>query len=411
MDSLGLLLVFIFFSGFFSATEMAFVVANKIKIEVKARKNKPAAKNAMYYILDQKNFFSTILIGNNIVNIAFASFSTVVFTQIFGFSEVTILILSTVIILVFGELLPKYFARELADRFILVSMIPLRIIGILLYPFIKILSGISAVFIRSKNISQENINFLFTRDDIGTLVKESQEAGIVHKNESDIITRVLALSDQRVYEAMRPRTEIVGVDLEDNIDEVLNTFIESGYSKMPVFEDNLDNIKGVVFAYDLFKKPQDIKSILREVVFVPETKKSYEMLNEFLKKGVSIAVVIDEFGGTAGIVTIEDIMEELFGEIKDEYDVEENICRKISPDSYLISGKVEIDFINEKYHLNIPQGDYETLGGYITSTLGRIPAQGETVIISNYNILIVRSSNTRIDIIKLSLIGSEALTS
>ena len=403
MDSILLLLLFILLSGFFSSTEIAFVVANKIKIEVRARKNNLGARNALYYVNNQQAFFSTILIGNTIVNIAFASLSTIIFSEIFGYSEFSILLISSALILILGELLPKYFARELADRAVLIEAIPLRLVGFILYPFVKLLSGISNVFTRSKNISQENINFLFSREDIGSLVKESSEAGIVQKNESDIITRVLELSDQRVYEAMRPRTEIVGVDIEQTIEEALNIFIDSGFSKIPVYEDNLDNIKGVVFAYDLFRKPPDVKSIIREVIFVPETKKSFEMLNEFLQKGVSIAVVIDEFGGTAGIVTIEDIMEELFGEIKDEYDVEENICRIISPDTYLISGKVEVDYINEKYHLNLPHGDYETLGGLITSKTGRIPAQGETVTIDNLNILIARSTQTHIEIAKVTL--------
>ncbi len=153
----------------------------------------------------------------------------------------------------------------------------------------------------------------------------------------------------------------------------------------------------------IFKNPPNIGSILREVIFVPETKKSFEMLNEFLNKRVSIAVVIDEFGGTAGIVTMEDIIEELFGEIEDEYDVEEDICRRIGPNEYLISGKVEIDYINEKYNLEIPLGDYETIGGYISYYLGRIPAQGENIPINNFNIFIARATQTKIDMVRLTV--------
>jgi len=200
---------------------------------------------------------------------------------------------------------------------------------------------------------------------------------------------------------MRPRTDIVGIDIESTVENVLDIFIESGYSKYPVYEGSLDNIKGVIFAHDLFKFPKDIQSIIREIIFVPETKRSYEMLNEFLNKRASIAMVIDEFGGTAGIVTMEDIIEELFGEIKDEYDIDEYIFRKISNNTYLVSGKVEVDLINEKYKLNIPYGNYETLGGYITSALGRIPAQGEKVIIDNFNIIIVKGNNTRLEVVKI----------
>ncbi|HEY6906522.1 MAG TPA: transporter associated domain-containing protein, partial [Ignavibacteriaceae bacterium] len=197
------------------------------------------------------------------------------------------------------------------------------------------------------------------------------------------------------------------VDIESTIDEVISIFVESGYSKIPVYEENLDNIRGVIFAYDIFNSPQNLKSIIREIIFVPETKRSFEMLNEFLNKQVSIAIVVDEFGGTAGLVTMEDIIEELFGEIKDEYDIEEEICRKISADSFLISGKVEIDYINEKYNLNIPTGDYETIAGYITSRIGRIPLQGESVKIDNFTFLIARSTNIRIDLVKLTIIPAD----
>jgi putative hemolysin len=403
MDDIGFLIILILLSGFFSGTELAYVVANKIKIEIRARKNKFTAKNALYFLNDQQRFFSTILISNNIINIAFASISTVFLAETFGYSELSILLISSSLILLFGELLPKYFARELADRAILFSAVPLRGVSILLYPFVELLSRLSSLFTQTKNITQENISYLFSREDFGTLVKESHEAGIVNKSESDIITRILALSDQRVYDAMRPRTEIIGVEIDQGIDEVLNVLIESGYSKLPVFEENLDNIKGVVIAYDLFKSPADIKSIMRDIIFVPETKRSFEMMNEFLKQGVSIAVVIDEFGGTAGIVTMEDIIEELFGEIRDEYDVEEDICRKIAPDTYLISGKVEIDYINEKYKLGLPTGDYGTIAGYITSTLGRIPLQGETVKINGMTILIARSSQIKIDVVRITV--------
>ncbi len=403
LTDLLILIVLLILSAFFSASEMAYVIANKIKIEVRARKKNLAAANAQYFVNAPQHFFSTILIGNNIVNITFASVSAIFLGSMFGLNEWSILLISTFLLLILGELLPKYFSRELADRMILFASIPLRLISYIIYPLVKLFSSLSSFLTQSKSVTQENISFLFSKEDIESLVKESHEAGVVNKKESDIISRVFALGDQRVYETMRPRTEIVGVDIESTVDEALSIFIDSGYSKLPVYEENLDNIKGVIFAYDIFKFPQKLQDIIREIIFVPETKKSFDMLNEFLRKQVSIAVVIDEFGGTAGIVTMEDIIEELFGEIRDEYDVEETICRKTSPNTYLISGKVEIDFINEKYSLNIPTGDYETIGGYITYKLGRIPIQGETVMIDNFEILIARANNIRIDIVKLTV--------
>ncbi len=233
------------------------------------------------------------------------------------------------------------------------------------------------------------------------------KAGKVKKEESSFITKVFDFSEQKVYEAMRPRTEIVGISINDSVEHAVNLFIESGYSKVIVYEDNLDNIKGFILAKDLFSEPKQIKDIIREVYFYPETKKSLEILNEFLSSNVSIAVVVDEFGGTAGIVTMEDIIEELFGEIKDEYDIEETICRKIAKDSYIISGKVEIDHINDKFDLKFPIGYYETVAGFIIEKLGYIPKPDETVTIDDYKFLIIRADKVRIDLVKLTLINND----
>ena len=406
-SQLIILIILVIISAFFAGSELAFVVANKLKIEIRARKGNIAAKAVYSFVKNPQYFFSTILIANNVVNIAFASLSALILSLAFDLNEFSILIISTLILLIFGELLPKYFARELGDRVILFASIPIRIVYYILFPFVRITSSLSSFLTQASNRKAENLEFLFSKEDIEYLVKESHEAGIVNKKESAIITKVLALGEQKVYEAMRPRTEIVGVDIESTIDEAISVFIESGYSKIPVYEENLDNIRGVIFAYDIFKSPQNLQSIIREIIFVPETKRSFEMLNEFLNKQVSIAIVVDEFGGTAGLVTMEDIIEELFGEIKDEYDVEEDICRKIASDTYLISGKVEIDYINEKYNLNIPTGDYETIAGYITSKIGRIPLQGESVTVDNFNFLIARSTNIKIDLVKLIIISAE----
>ena len=402
------LIILVVFSAFFSGTELAFVVANKLKIEVRARKKNLAAISAKYFINHPQNFFSTILLGNNIVNIAYASLGTVFLQAIFGWNELTILIVLSVVILFLGEIIPKYLARELADRVVLLSALPLRVASYLFYPFVKITSAISNKIVQTSSIKSDNIYHLFDKEDIKGLVKESEVAGIVDKKDSELISKVIELGDQRVYEAMTPRTEIIGVEISSDINEVLSTLIDSGFSKLPVYEDNLDNIKGVILAKDLFKSPQSIKDILREVNFIPETKKSFDVLNDFLEKRTSIAIVVDEHGGTAGIVTIEDILEELFGEIEDEFDIQEAICRRIAKDTYIISGKVEVDHINEKYSavggLNIEEGDYETLSGFITTKLGRIPNQGENVTIGNFNIQIIRAAAQKIELVKLTFI-------
>lgn len=402
VNEIVLLFILLILSAYFSSTELAYIAANKLKLEVKTKKKNIFSKSVSYYLNNPNVFFSTILLGNNVVNIAFASLSAIILSSLLQLNEFEILIVSTILLLFLGELIPKYFAHETADVFVIISSPVLRLITFILYPFIKLLSFISdKITSSSKSQKAENLSFLFDKDDIKELVDESHKAGKVHSHEKNIIEKVIDLGEQKVYEAMRPRTEIVGAEINSSIEEVHHKFIESGFSKLIVYEDNLDNIKGVILAKDLFSNPKNISQVIREIKFYPETKRSLEVLNELLESKISIAVVVDEFGGTAGIVTMEDIIEELFGEIKDEYDVEENICRRISRDTYLISGKVEIDHLNEKYKIGIPEGDYETIAGYIEYRLGRIPKQGESFLIDNFDFIVVRATHTKIDLVKL----------
>jgi len=401
-SELLVLIALLLLSGFFSSSEIAFIVSSKIKIEIRARKNNLAAINARYFMKNPDLFFSTILISNNAVNIAFASISSVLLMEIFNFSEFTILIISTTLLLLIGEVIPKYIGSELADGLVLISSTPLRMLNYILYPIGKMFSSISNILTKSNLRNEEGILEFINKEDIHELLEESSDAGKMDEEQTDIISKVIDIREQRVYEAMTPRTEIVGVDIESTMDEVLDTFINSGYSKILVYEENLDNIKGWLFTKDIFKQPHDWKTIIREVAFVPETKKSLEMLNEFLEKRFSIAVVVDEFGGTAGLITIEDLIEELFGEIRDEYDeAEEKMIKKLSDDSFILNGKVEIDILNEEYDLKIPEGDYETIAGYIMYKIGRIPLKGESFQIDDNQFLILRSDKTKIDLVKL----------
>lgn len=400
LDLVGLVFL-VFLSAFFSSTELAFVVTNKIKIEIWARKNKSAAKQVNYFVNKPNNFFSTILIGNNIVNIAFASLSTVVLTSLYQLNDFWILVITSFVLLLFGELIPKYMAREYSDRFIMFAIFPIRLLHFLLYPFVLITSGFSGWITKTGNLREENYLNLVAKEDIQELLSESSKAGKVTEEESEVINKIIDLGDQKINEVMTPRTDIVGVDISSSIEELLDIFIESGYSKLPVYEENLDNIKGLVFAYDMFKKPKSLKDMMREVIFVPETKKSLDMLNEFLDKRISLAIVVDEFGGTAGLVTLEDVIEEMFGEIQDEYDEEEVVCKMISPNEFIISGKYEIDKLNEEFELDIPEGEYETLAGYITTEIGRIPQRGEQLELGKHTIIIIHSDKTKINLVKL----------
>ena len=402
VDELILLITLLLLSGFFSGTEMAYIVSSKIIMEIKARTKNPAALSAHYFKSQPQIFFSTVLIGNNVVNVALSSLSAVFLSALFGLSDLSILLISSFLLLLLGELLPKYIASEIAGKILLLTAIPLRIFSFIIYPFVKAASAASKKLTQSTSIEADAMGLLFDKEEMKELIKESQIAGVVDKKESDMFEKVIELGEQRAYETMTPRTDIIGVEINQTIEEALKIFIESGFSKLPVYQDNLDNIKGIILAKDIFKSPQDLKGIIRKVSFIPETKKSLNIMNELLDSKTSIAIVIDEFGGTAGIITIEDILEELFGEIKDEFDVDADICRKIGENSYLISGKVELDHINEKYELRLEEGDYETIAGYIITRLGRIPAQGETVEIDNYTILIARASSQKIELVKLT---------
>ncbi|MBK7106340.1 MAG: HlyC/CorC family transporter [Ignavibacteriae bacterium] len=394
------LFILLLMSGFFSSAELAFIVSNKLKIELLARKKNIAAKYALFFMNNPQTFFSTILISNNIVNIAFASLITIFLTRIYNFSEPIILLISTLLLLLFGELIPKYIGRELSDFLLLISSIPVKIISFILYPLVKITDSISLLLTRKKDLSDEVADIMH-KEDIHSLIVEGSEVGNVDEEDSDIIKNIIDLAEQKVYEAMTPRTEIVGVSIDSPISEVINIFIESGYSKLPVFDENLDNIKGVVNVYDMFKNPANLESVLREVLFVPETKKSLDMLSEFLEKRISFTVIVDEFGGTAGILTVEDLIEEMFGEIRDEYDEDPDVCKKIDDKTFVLSGRIEIDVLNEEYELDIPDGDYATIAGFITSHLGRIPAKGEKVKINNFDFVILHASKIKINLVKM----------
>jgi putative hemolysin len=401
------LFAFLILTAFFAAAEIAFIVGNKIKIEIRARQKNPYALTAKYFIEKPELFFSTILICSSITNIAFASLCSVFLITIFGLKGITVLLITTIIILFFGELIPKILGRELADRLVLISALPIRILSIFLFPFVKIVSAVSSALININEREEKEILSFFDKDDIQDLIEESSEAGKIDEEQSEIISKIIDMREQCVYESMTPRTDILGVEITDTLGEILKKFIESGYSKLPVYDENLDNIKGIVFSKDIFKEPADLPSIMREMVFVPETKKSLEMLNEFLDKQFSIAIVVDEFGGTAGLLTVEDLIEELLGEIRDEYDdVNEKIIKKINDSEFLLSGKVEIDYLNDEFNLNIPEGDYETIAGYITFKLGRIPEKGESFSIDNYSVYVIKSDKTKIDLVKVKLVTS-----
>lgn len=395
-------------SAYFSANEIAFIVANKVKIEIRAKQNIFGAQAAKKIIKNPEEVLITILVANNIANIAFASFFGLYVQQNFHLSEIETLIITTLIILTFGEIIPKAFTQEIADIAILYFSYPFRIIKTILFPIVKLLEFISRTILKKVNVKFD-LPQILEKEDIKILLKESLEAGTVDKDDKKIIDRVIELGDQRVAQAMRPRTEIVACDINTDKEELYKIFMESGYSKIPVYEGSIDSIKGVVYLTDLFSDFESITEILKPINFYPETKPSIDLLKEFLNEGISIAIIVDEYGGTAGLVTTEDLIEELLGEIKDEYDTDENICRKIAEDTYLISGRTEIDIVEEQFGLQIPEGKYETIGGYIINKIGKIPLEGEELYIDHFKITVIKATLSRIDLVKLTVMKREEI--
>ncbi len=278
-----LLLSCILLSAFFSAAETVFLRANKVRIKINLQKNNFAAKNVQFFIVNPQKLFFTALIGNKFVNISLIVLSILYFVPVFGLNAFAVFAVSSFIILLTAEILPLFFLKNFADKIVYSFAFFLKAAYFLLFPFVK-----AASFIYKHSVQvyagDDQLSWLFGKKEMQQLNEEMKETEESGKKEKNITKRVLALSEQRVYESMRPRTEIVGIEINQTIDEVLSIFIESRYSKLPVYEENLDNIKGIIYAYDLFKSPSDLKSIIKEVMFVPETKKSSEMLNEFFNQ-------------------------------------------------------------------------------------------------------------------------------
>ncbi|MBN2571506.1 MAG: HlyC/CorC family transporter [Ignavibacteriales bacterium] len=406
MNDILILICLIILSGFFSASELAFITADKLKFEIKARQKKITALSFNYFNNKPENFFSTILISNNVVNITFASLSTIFLLQNYQLSDLEMLVISSSILLLFGEIIPKILARDFSNAFMILSIIPLKIIYYIIFPFVKLASLISNSLIKPTRLAEENKIKLYDREDFHRLLEEGKISGNVDLIESDLIKKVLDLGEQKVYEAMTTRTNIIGVEINTPIDEVRKIFIDSEYSKLPVYEESMDQVKGVILAKDMFKNPKSISEVLRDVIFVPGSIKSLDMLNQFLNKQVSIAIVLDEFGGTDGLITVEDIIEEMFGEIRDEHDTDEvkkEDIKKIDDQNFILSASAKIDDIKDEINIEIIEGDYETIGGFITSYLGRIPKEKEMVKISNLKFLILKADNKKIDNLKLTI--------
>lgn len=405
-------LVAILFSAFFSGMEIAFISANRLKIELEKKQGDFSAKILSGFIQKPASFIGAMLIGNNIALVIYSKAMAMLlepFILVYTSSEGVLLLvqtlISTIIVLFFAEFLPKALLRINPNFALKFAAIPLKVIYLVLFPLTYVTTLLSNGILKLFRVDVSQSNLAFSKIDLEHFVldiQERQEKGEEIEHEIQIFKNALDFTDVKARECMIHRTEIIAMDIEDSIDELKEKFIETELSKILIYRGSIDNIIGYVHSLELFKKPESIKSILLPVSIVPESMPASEILKQFINQRRSMAVVVDEFGGTSGVITTEDIIEEIFGEIEDEHDVEELIELQVDDDTFLFSAKTEIDYINDKYKLNLPESEeYETLGGLIFYKHESIPEKDEIITISNYRFKIEEVSNNKIELVRV----------
>ncbi len=417
-DSWLVILTSLAFSAFFSGMEIAFVSANKLIIELENKQGNFTARILSSFLRRPKKFIGAMLIGNNIALVFYGiKAGELVANMMFGVNDwdeyhlpyVALLsqtLITTVVILFTAEFLPKSIFRLNPNRWLSIFAIPLAILFYILYIPSWIITNISMLFIRYiLRAETENEEVVFGTVDLDHFLREASENMQDNEDtehEIQILQNALDLRETKARDCMIPRNEIEALELNDSIDLLKERFIETGYSKIVIYRDSIDNIIGYCHSYDLFKNPEDIKNILLPTFIVAEPAPANRVLEDFIAKKRNLAVVVDEFGGTSGIITIEDIVEELFGEIEDEHDKEEMTEKQLAPDYFQFSARLEIDYINERYRLGLPESDeYDTLGGLIIHHAEDIPDPGTQMSVANFAFKIVEVNNARIELVDL----------
>jgi CBS domain containing-hemolysin-like protein len=416
---IGIIILCLILSAFFSGMEIAFVSSNKIYLEIEKKQSDFISKILTKLTQKPSKFIATMLIGNNIAMVVYGFFMGDLLMHWFksfgfNFSDLTNLllqtILSTLIVLMTSEFLPKVFFQIYANSFIKFFALPAYFFYNLFYYISSILLGVSD-FILKKFFKTEGdqITLSFSKVELGNYISEQMNAVADHEtvdSEIQIFQNALEFSAVKARDIMTPRTELVAIDLYSSIVDLRDLFITTGYSKIVIYLNTLDDIVGYVHSFELFKKPRSIKSILIPVEFVPETIFIKDTMNLLTKKRKSVAVVLDEYGGTSGIITMEDIVEELFGEIEDEHDTEETLIEnQLDLTNYLFSTRLDVEYINETYKLNISESNsYGTLGGFIVDFTKEIPQKGEKITIGNFQFIIEQATNKKIELVKMTLL-------
>ncbi len=419
MSVIAVIVLTIILSAFFSGMEIAFISSNKLRVEIDYKQRRIGSRVVKRFVDRPGNFIVTMLIGNNISLVIYGIFiARLLEPMLSGFLNSDFLILlcqtliSTFIILVLAEYLPKAIFRLAPNSFLNSLSFPTLLFYIAFLPItflvIKLSNGLLRLFFgMSKEDKQEEK--VFSKVDLDNLVQDVQEEereSELEKQDIKIFQNALDLSNVKLRACMVPRTEIVALDTESTLDDLQQAFIETGHSNILIYEESIDNITGYFRLRDLFSKPGNIKTAIRKIPIVPESMAANKLLKLFVAENKKLALVVDEFGGTSGIVTIEDILEEIVGEIEDEHDSSELIEREISENEYLFSGRLEIDYLNETYKLNLPaEDDYETLAGLVFWYHGSIPKINEVIDIGSARLKILKVTGTRLELINVKIIS------
>ena len=417
MPPLVVILICLLFSALFSGMEIAFISANKLKIQLE-KKQGSLSSLLVSWFYDRADFFlATMLVGNNISLVIYGLQTAIILDPIVSkwvSQDIGVLIIQTIVatsvILLTSEFLPKTLFRIMPNKSVRVFSFPLLVFYIVLFPITWLAIGLSNVLIRrifKSSAEKGSDKHVFSKVDVAYLVAENigqhaDDQSIEH--EMKLFQNALDFSKVRLRECMIPRTEITAVDINEKIDNLNQLFIETGFSRILVYEENIDRIIGYAHHADLFKNPPDIKSIVRPVPIVPESMPANRLLEQLLSKQLSAAIVVDEFGGTAGLVTTEDVLEEIFGEIEDEHDFQYHVEEQVNETEYRFSGRLEIDYLNEKYNIGLPiSEEYETLAGLILYFHRSIPPVNDTIQVADLKFTILKSSHTRIELVRLTL--------
>ena len=408
MLDLNLALLGLILSIIYSSSEIALMSANPLQLDVWEKQEKRFSQWASSILDHKREYLSVILIGTNLANILTTSFATVyILREIEILPHKLIVIPITIIILLFGEILPKTIMRDYANTGIMILAPFLKSSYFLFFPVIMILRKTGEITISdSLNSPTEEIDE--KRDDIQHAYEQVDDSIAIEKEQKEMISNVFDFRESTVYEAMTPRTEISAVSQIDSLEKVLHTFIDSGHSKLPVYENDLDNIIGVVYLYDLFHTPENINDVIKPVLHVPYTKPVMDLMTEFQSAHHALAIVLDEHGGSAGLITTEDLFEELLGEFEDEFDENLEKGEKLDDGSIVVNARMDWEDFNYKFGSIIPKGEYETIGGYIISELGRIPNKGEHLFMSIGQVVILNSSARQIHRVQLYPLKEES---